>query len=63
VGATDADRRDPPIRLSGRARGRLGQAGLNGLNVGFPFSGIFQMIFFLFYLWISNQIQTQFKFK
>jgi hypothetical protein len=32
-----ADRRVPPIRESGRARGRLSRAGLLGLKLPFPF--------------------------
>jgi hypothetical protein len=55
-------RRARGTHLSGRtgARGRLGRA---GLNLVFLFPGIFQTFFFLFSLWFSNQIQTQFKFK
>jgi hypothetical protein len=52
--------------LSGEAGVRaswLGWVGLSGPKLLFLFPGIFQMLFFLFSLWISNQIQTQFKFN
>jgi hypothetical protein len=41
----------------------LGWIGPNGLKLVFLFPEIFKMLFFLFSLWISNQIQTKFKFK
>jgi hypothetical protein len=58
TGVSDADKWDPPVRWSGRARCCLGRAGLNGQNSVFLFPRIFQTFLFLFSLWFSNQIQT-----
>jgi hypothetical protein len=51
--------------LSSDAGVRPSWAGLGrtGLNSVFLFPGISKGFFFLFSLWISNQIQTKFKFK
>jgi hypothetical protein len=55
-----ADRWDPPVRQHGHA---CGLAGLNGPNSVFLFLQILKCFSFYFSLWISNQIQTKFKFK
>jgi hypothetical protein len=50
-------------RADARARGLVGWVGLNGPKMVFPFSGIFQMLFFLFFSMDfksnSNPIQIQ----
>jgi hypothetical protein len=49
-------------QLSGGASTRVvGWAGLNSIEFGFSFSLNFELLFFLFSLGNSNQIQTQFK--
>jgi hypothetical protein len=55
------------VRLSGaenaRARAGLGLLGRIGLKWGFPFSREFLMLFYLFSLWFSIQIQIKFQFE
>jgi hypothetical protein len=53
-----ADRRDPPVRRSGRARGRLGRAGLNWAKIGFSFFLNFEISFSFYFLY-----GIQFKFN
>jgi hypothetical protein len=55
-----ADRRGPPVKHRGRARG-LGLVGWFGPNWPFPFSWNFYCLFYLFSLGFSIQIQLKFQ--
>jgi hypothetical protein len=54
------DRRGPPVSAGGRAR-KLGRLGLTGPDWPFLFPGNFYLLFYLFSLGFSIQIQIKFQ--
>jgi hypothetical protein len=60
--ARQADRQGPPVSAGGRGRARkVGRLGLTGLDWLFLFPGNLYLLFYLFSLGFSIQIQIKFQ--